>query len=152
MPPAYSFTDVQSPAEALIAAALRSRMNWSRSVVPRLARFRDQFPGVKSIEELYDLVAPLSEAEVAAQVLGIAYNTPANRRPAMLKDLVLAFISYRSEEAPDLADDKWLRHWAMTTPDHPHNWISAVQGVGAGTLEWLRVTLALQARAANPEA
>lgn len=128
-----------------MAASLRPRMTWERTVVPRLERFRENHPGVKTIEQLLELVAPLDDAEIAAKVLGVAYNSPANRRPAMLRDLVLAFMSYRLNEAAALGDDEWVEHWALTMPDHPHNWISDVRGVGAGTLEWLRVTLALQA-------
>lgn len=141
--------DVRTPAEALVAASLRARMNWARHVAPRLERFRRLYPEAQTVEELHRLVAPLTDGEVAAEVLDMAYNTPANRRPAMLRDLVLAFASYRREAAAGQGDGEWLLHWARATPDHPHNWISRVPGVGPNTLEWLRALVAIQAARAS---
>jgi hypothetical protein len=129
---------VRNAAEALVGAALLPRMDWERTVVPRLERFRTGFPQVTSVSALQCLIGGLTEAQVANEVLGIAYNTPANRRPSVLRELVQAFDEYRRRHEAVLDEPDVLQHWAAHSPDHPRNWLSQVEGVGESTIEALR--------------
>jgi hypothetical protein len=138
--------DYWSPAELLVAAALVNQVRYQAVVVPRMKRFRERYPSVKSVAQLHQLVRTKPDVYLYKEVLNFGMGrSPKNYRAPLLKGLASSFHEYGRKIKPSgrkTTDYEVLRAWAREADPllalQQANG-GKIRGLGPKLVDWLRM-------------
>ena len=126
----YGYDD---PVLICLDAVLAIRHKYKQFVVPRIARFQQEYPHIRSLSDLKQLIERYGHRRFGEQVWDYRYPV----RVQTLELLASWFIAYRQEHG--FADDlNAMRYWAQQPYKEP---LSAygVRGIGIATTQYLRM-------------
>ena len=131
-------------AEALINTVLAVRQRWHETVVPRLKAFRRDYPNIKTIYDLKELVESMSEYDFCDKVFDMKIKETPNRRYKMLKSMITAFIKYQGKKG-FTSDYEAVKDWARKcdTSNLKDDLIGKIPNVGLATVQNLRICLGI---------
>lgn len=130
----------KNPVEILVATALAMRQRWYESALPRLQRFKQQYPNLTTFSGLQTLIASMSEQEFCHKVFNIRITKAHFHRYELLKDLVHVFTQYKEQNF--LNDDyDALSQWAsnVNIDDLSNDPIGQIHNVGLATVQNIRL-------------
>lgn len=133
-----------TPAEALVNTVLAIRQRWTETVEPRLEAFRRNYPNVKTIYDLKELLDSMSQYDFCERIFGMKIQKTPNRRYEMLKGMIISFIQYQKEKG-FTSDHDAMKDWAQkcNLSTLEGDIIGRLQNVGLATAQNLRICLGI---------
>lgn len=128
------------PSAVIINTVLAMRQKWRETAEPRLKKFKKNYPQVRSLDDLSQLVSSVSEEQFCKEALGIKITKMDFWRYKLLKELLAAFLDYK--EKIGISDDwKAMEDWASKADvgSVEEDLIDKIDNAGLATVQNLRL-------------
>ncbi len=135
---------VNNHVEAIINTVLAMRQRWKETAEPRFTEYQKNYPHIKTLYDLDNLIKSTSEQEFCKKVLGIAITKNNFWRYKMLNDIVKAFTEYQKENGFN-SDREAMMDWAKNCnlSQLEEDIVGSLNNVGPATVQNLRVCLGI---------
>jgi hypothetical protein len=130
----------------LIEVSLVINWNYTKLAKPRIDRFKKDFPEIKTISQLDQLLKSTLPGVFLKKYLGINSSNPErNPKYNLLKSLVKGFIEYQKQTGIE-NEIKMLYHWGdhIILKNYKEDPVGKQPGVGQGVIQNLSLCLGMQ--------
>ena len=136
---------VDNHVEAIINTVLAMRQRWKETAEPRFTEYQKNYPHIKTLYDLDNLIKCTSEQEFCKKVLGITITKNNFWRYKMLNDIVKAFTEYQKENGFD-SDREAMMDWAKNCnlSQLEEDIVGSLNNVGPATVQNLRMCLGIE--------
>jgi len=120
------------------------RQRWKETAEPRFTEYQKNYPHIKTLYDLDNLIKSTSEQEFCKKVLGIAITKNNFWRYKMLNDIVKAFTEYQKENGFN-SDREAMMDWAKNCnlSQLEEDIVGSLNNVGPATVQNLRMCLGI---------
>lgn len=135
---------VDNHVEAIINTVLAMRQRWKETAEPRFIEYQKNYPHIKTLYDLDNLIKCTSEQEFCKKVLGITITKNNFWRYKMLNDIVKAFTEYQKENGFN-SDKEAMMDWAKkcNLSQLEDDIVGRLNNVGLATVQNLRMCLGI---------
>lgn len=135
---------VDNHVEAIINTVLAMRQRWKETAEPRFTEYQKNYPHIKTLYDLDNLIKCTSEQEFCKKVLGITITKNNFWRYKMLNDIVKAFTEYQKENGFN-SDKEAMMDWAKkcNLSQLEDDIVGRLNNVGLATVQNLRMCLGI---------
>ena len=135
---------VNNHVEAIINTVLAMRQRWKETAEPRFTEYQKNYPYIKTLYDLDNLIKSIPEQEFCKKVLGITITKNNFWRYKMLNDIVKAFTEYQKENGFN-SDREAMMDWAKkcNLSQLEEDIVGRLNNVGPATVQNLRMCLGI---------
>jgi len=133
---------VNNHVEAIINTVLAMRQRWKETAEPRFTEYQRNYPHIRTLYDLDNLIKSTSEQEFCKKVLGITITKNNYWRYKMLNDMVKAFTEYQKDNGFN-SDREAMMDWAKkcNLSQLEEDIVGRLNNVGLATVQNLRMCL-----------
>jgi hypothetical protein len=137
---------LKTSAGPLIEVSLVINWNYARTAKPRIDRFNKEFPEIKTIHQLDNLIKKTTPGLFLKKYFDINSSDPRNNpKYKLLRSLIAGFQEYQLKIGID-DEIEMLYHWGkqMNLQEYSKDPVGKQKGVGPGVVQNLRLCLGMQ--------